>query len=322
MGARSFMDKVKNGLNIGAVHRWLFGENAQEQDWDSDAQYSSAQDEHSVYNYSEYGYAEQQQQYSPQPQYAPQQYAPPQQQQAHQYGQQDMQHYQLYPQANQYAQASYNPSYNTPRESDHTPPSFQSQFAPKGYTPEVQQKRNRRADQHRVEPQENLVQFPQENAVSRMDAYVINVSNVEACRQAMICLRKGQCTLIVMDQVIDRAEARRYVDMLTGACYALGGSMTRLSSKIGFYLMAPSGMTVYTDAVTSNANNPRQIPQSMNQPSFTQNRMPEVQPASFSSNAAYSGNSQYQDRNIEQYSPPTFGTGQAYYNYNDSQMAQ
>ena len=324
MGARSFMDKVKNGLNLGAVHRWLFGENAQEQDWDSDAYYADTQDEQGAYNYSEYGYAEQQyappqyahqqQQYSPQQQYAPQQQVP--QQQVH--------YQQGYAQPNQYAQASHAAAFGTGMESDFTPPSFQSQFAPKGYTPEVKPQRNRRADQHKVEPQENVVQFPQENAVSRMDAYVINVSNVEACRQAMICLRKGQCTLIVMDQLSDRSEARRYVDMLTGACYALGGSMTRLSSKIGFYLMAPSGMTVYTDAVTSNANNPRQIPHSMNQPqSFTQNRMPEVPPANFSTSAAYSGGSQYQDTNQSQYAPPTFNTGQqAYYGYEDSRMAQ
>jgi hypothetical protein len=53
------------------------------------------------------------------------------------------------------------------------------------------------------------------------------------------------------------------VDMLTGACYALNGTMTRLSSRIGFYIMAPSGMTVYTDPTTSNANaqpRPQQAP--------------------------------------------------------------
>ncbi|NLA53847.1 MAG: cell division protein SepF, partial [Clostridiales bacterium] len=77
---------------------------------------------------------------------------------------------------------------------------------------------------------------------------------------AMSCLRRGQCTLIVMDQLVDKAEIRRYVDMLTGACYALNGTMTRLSSKIGFYIMAPAAMTVYTDPTTSNANAPQPRP--------------------------------------------------------------
>ncbi len=138
---------------------------------------------------------------------------------------------------------------------------FQTQIDPFG------QVRNRRGSRHREEPEaawaqpqaENLVQFPgadrqQAAAPQQVDAYVINVFNLNSCRQAMSCLRRGQCTLIVMDQLFDKAEIRRYVDMLTGACYALGGTMTRLSSKIGFYIMAPSGMTVYTDPTTSNAN--------------------------------------------------------------------
>lgn len=147
-------------------------------------------------------------------------------------------------------------------------PSFQTQIDPFG------QERNRRGGRHREQqseapawnqPQaENLVQFPgsaqaqqQSGAPVAIDAYVINVFNLNSCRQAMSCLRRGQCTLIVMDQLFDKAEIRRYVDMLTGACYALNGTMTRLSSKIGFYIMAPAGMTVYTDPTTSNANSAR-----------------------------------------------------------------
>lgn len=139
-----------------------------------------------------------------------------------------------------------------------------------------QQGRNRRAAQHLQEQQSenNIVQFP--GAVSEpegkaMDAYVVNITNIAGCRQAMTCLRKGQCTLVVMDQLIDKAEVRRYVDMLNGACFALGGTMTRLSLKIGFYLLAPSGMMVYTDPLTASANNPRpQQPQQQPQPYHSQ----------------------------------------------------
>ena len=109
-----------------------------------------------------------------------------------------------------------------------------------------------------------MVPFPGSHAAPEqkpVDAYVINVFNINTCRQAMTCLRKGQCTLVVMDQLVDKSEIRRYVDMLTGACYALNGTMTRLSAKIGFYIMAPSTMTVYTDPTTSNANAPRPIAQ-------------------------------------------------------------
>jgi hypothetical protein len=36
--------------------------------------------------------------------------------------------------------------------------------------------------------------------------------------------------------------------------------MTRLSLKVGFYLLAPSGMMVYTDPLTASANMPQNRP--------------------------------------------------------------
>ena len=65
-------------------------------------------------------------------------------------------------------------------------------------------------------------------------------------------------------------EIRRYVDMLMGASYALGGNFTRLSSKAGFYLLSPSSMNVYTDPITSSISNPRPA-QTMAQPQQGQN---------------------------------------------------
>ncbi len=129
--------------------------------------------------------------------------------------------------------------------------------------------RARRAAQHEArpaQPEGNIVPFPgMEQAAPQpearqMDAYVVNVTGITGCRQAMTCLRKGQCTLVVMDQLVDKAEVRRYVDMLNGACFALGGTMTRLSLKVGFYLLAPSGMMVYTDPFTASANAPQAAP--------------------------------------------------------------
>lgn len=149
--------------------------------------------------------------------------------------------------------------------------------------------RNRRSAQHQQaqsQPEGTVLPFPgtqpQEGETPRMDAYVINVQNISSCRQAMTCLRKNQCTLVVMDQLIDKAEVRRYVDMLNGACFALGGTMTRLSSKVGFYLLAPSGMMVYIDPVTANANAPQQRPsQASQQPAYQpqgSRYMPPMQP--------------------------------------------
>ncbi|HSK69935.1 MAG TPA: cell division protein SepF, partial [Candidatus Limnocylindria bacterium] len=139
--------------------------------------------------------------------------------------------------------------------------------------------RSRRAAQHDArtpQPEGNIVPFPGVEQAApapeprQMDAYVVNVTGINGCRQAMTCLRKGQCTLVVMDQLADKAEVRRYVDMLNGACFALGGTMTRLSLKVGFYLLAPSGMMVYTDPLTASANAPQAAPQGTSQAAYAQ----------------------------------------------------
>lgn len=171
------------------------------------------------------------------------------------------------PQQAAYAQQA--PAPTSPYARPQDPPSYQTQIAPDGGR---EQARNRRSQQHAQESYqpapavpENVVPFPgmsTQTAESRaVDAYVINVFNIMTCRQAMSCLRKGHCTLIVIDQLIEKSEIRRYVDMLTGACYALNGTMTRLSARIGFYIMAPNGMTVYTDPTTSSANAQSRVPQ-------------------------------------------------------------
>ena len=291
MDFRSALDQIKQAFVLGRNNPYLHGRQTSQpehQGYETDKAYQSAQQTYtSGAVYPQQGYAQPQQAYQ-QPQVSP----------AQPYGAQDpyQQDYQqpVYQQpayqqptyqqpAYQqpaYQQSAYQqPAYQQPQQAPAAPeqPTFQSQFNPE---PFKDSGRNRRSQQHQdqtayqnaayAQPQapvpENLVPFPgvKPAAETRMvDAYVINVFNINSCRQAMSCLRKGQCTLIVMDQLIDKAEIRRYVDMLTGACYALNGTMTRLSSRIGFYIMAPSGMTVYTDPTTSNANaqpRPQQAP--------------------------------------------------------------
>lgn len=222
-----------------------------------------------------------------------------QQQQQYAYPQQQMgQHPQYAPQ--QAPQQPYQQPYQQPQQPQawqaqpYVDPGFQQQqtqpFASPQQTQLNQQMdatgRNRRAAQHAQSPQQqpdNIVPFPggmPEQEMKSMDAYVVNITNITGCRQAMSCLRKGQCTLVVMDQLVDKAEVRRYVDMLNGACFALGGTMTRLSVRVGFYILAPSGMMVYTDPITASANAPArpqpQVQQGMQQqPAYQQ---PQYQP--------------------------------------------
>ncbi len=197
--------------------------------------------------------------------------------------------------------------------------------------------RNRRAAQHQQaqQPADNLVQFPgapqPEPEARPMDAYVINVTNMTGCRQAMTCLRKGQCTLVVMDQLVDKTEVRRYVDMLNGACFALGGTMTRLSLRVGFYILAPNGMMVYTDPVTASANapqarpapqqNPGQIP-AQGQPIYTQPAGAPYQAAqpAYPQQNAYPPQPAYGAQNP--YAPPAYEPQAGYAGYQDERYAQ
>lgn len=272
MDFRSVFDQVKSAFVIGKGNTFLHGgqpERQQTQDY-----YEPQQAAASGQAYAP-GYQAPYQQpaapyqadpfAAPAPEQGYYQQAPVQQPVYQQQQQQPQQpYYYQQPQQQGYQQPAAGPVYQQQQQN----PGFQTQMDPFG------QERNRRGGRHRdaapdspmyAQPQpENLVQFPaaaqqaqSEQHGSAVDAYVINVYNLNSCRQAMSCLRRGQCTLIVMDQLFDKAEIRRYVDMLTGACYALNGTMTRLSAKIGFYIMAPAGMTVYTDPTTSNANSPQ-----------------------------------------------------------------
>lgn len=287
MDLRSTLDKIKNVFTVGDGNRWLLGDKqgrqgddngddmgGYQQPYQSEQPYAQA--------YPQQGYT---QPYTGQPYVQPNSNPQPgYQAPAANYYQPN--HAYSQPQSAQ-MQGGHMPQQNGQNMQQGNSMNFQSQFAPEGAG---QPQRNRRAQQHQQErPSENVVPFPGVTQNTQadpmpMDAYVINVFNIQACRQAMACLRKGQCTLIIMDQLTDRNETRRFVDMLTGACYALGGTMTRLSTKIGFYLMAPQSMTVYTDAVTSGANNPRpqvQTPPMRAQADFTPQTTPEIEAMNF-----------------------------------------
>ena len=93
------------------------------------------------------------------------------------------------------------------------------------------------------------------------NACVINVRSIADCRNAIGILRNNDCVIAVMDSIADQAEIRRYVDTLNGACFSLGCTMTRLSARVGVYLLAPAGMNVYTDQATTQMNSQSRAPQ-------------------------------------------------------------
>lgn len=185
-----------------------------------------------------------------------------------------------------------------------TPPSVQTQYSAQMQPPQ----RNRRARQ----AEDNVVQFPveqpsqaayfkpeqpapqgQPQASAEAAPYtdplhrakpvtgirVMNIRGIMDCRAAISLLRQGDLVLVTMETVGDTNEMRRFVDTLSGACFSLMSTITKVS-RYGTYLLAPVSMGVYCDAVISQMNSagrakPKAQPQQ--QPAPVQGYIP-VQP--------------------------------------------
>ena len=257
-------------------------------------------------------YAQQQQQQAPyQPGYAPQQaYQQPQPAYAQGYPPQQQQQYRT--QAG-YQQPQQNAGYQQPQQQPQNT-GFQQQTVNQPYVPP----RNRRAAQH-SQPRENVVPFPgavgaqqpqpsqpaaapQQEAPTEQkkpSACVINVRNFSDCRSAIGILRAGDCVVAVIDSIADQAEVRRYVDTLNGACFSLGCTMTRTSSRVGVYFLAPQGMQVLTDQTTTQMNAQSRAPQRARsaqpvfQTAYTQRPAYTANPYAAPQAAAYGQQPQY-----------------------------
>lgn len=101
----------------------------------------------------------------------------------------------------------------------------------------------------------NVVPFPGSAGVPAANhgVYVVNVSNVATCQQAMNRLMQGHLVMVIIDSVPEYDKIRSLVDMLTGASFALGGGLHRLSPKAGFYFLVPANTTIFTDGPLSGA---------------------------------------------------------------------
>ena len=98
---------------------------------------------------------------------------------------------------------------------------------------------------------------------AQMGICVLNLRNNAECRLAISMLRQGNALMVIMENVGDTAEMRRYVDTLSGACFSLNATITKVS-RHGAYLLAPASFAVMADAATSQMNSmrrPQQAPQ-------------------------------------------------------------
>ena len=255
MAFRNLMDSVKNFF--GPNNSFFNGPRAEEE-----AAYNPAP----AASDSGY-YAQPQQQAAPQQSaqpYAQPAYDPQPQQSAYQASAYQQPYAQPAYQQNAYQQPAYQAQpYQQPAQPQMQQPAYSASPLQQGYQP---QQRNRRSAQHAQQPQQaQPAAQPQQGAPAKqLSACVVNARSIADCRNAIGILRTGDCVIAVMDSIADQAEVRRYVDTLNGACFSLGCTMTRLSARVGVYLLAPAGMQVYTDRTTTQMNAQSRAPQRAN----------------------------------------------------------
>ena len=120
---------------------------------------------------------------------------------------------------------------------------------PQNYPP---QQANYAPQQAAQQPQSFQPEQPQQGAGAQ-NARIINARGMGDCRSAITLLRNGDAVLIVLENITDPAEMRRLVDTLSGACYSLTATITKVS-RYGVYLLAPQAMAVYADQITNQMN--------------------------------------------------------------------
>ncbi len=142
-----------------------------------------------------------------------------------------------------------------------------------------------RQNAQNTQPSEPPVQEAAQQTASLLSARVINARGMSECRSAITLLRNGDAVVIVMENIADPTEMRRLVDTLSGACYSLTATITKVS-RHGVYLLAPQTVAVFADQATNMMNNVPARTQSRNyQPAYTGQRVSyapqpqEAQPA-------------------------------------------
>ncbi|MBR1585018.1 MAG: cell division protein SepF [Clostridia bacterium] len=212
----------------------------------------------------------------------------------------------------QYPQAGYAPQagYQQPQYPQYQQPAYQQQPTPAAQpvyqqpaaapaAPHVGITRNRRAERAAAAQQENkVVDFsayqqtqPEAEAAqqpaSALNARIINARGMSDCRSAITLLRNGDTVLIVLENVSDPAEMRRLVDTLSGACYSLTATITKVS-RYGVYLLAPQSIAVYADQATNQMNMaPTRSSMRAGQPAYgaPAQAAPQAQRAAYPANA-------------------------------------
>ncbi len=166
-------------------------------------------------------------------------------------------------------QAPYQGTYQQPVYAQQQPQQYQQAPQPQPMTQFAAQMEEQRSRSKQENP--NMVPFPgqyageqpaqeQQAQTPQAGICVLNLRNNAECRLAISMLRQGNALMVIMENVGDSVEMRRYVDTLSGACFSLNATITKVS-RHGAYLLAPGTFAVMADSATSQMNSMQRRPQ-------------------------------------------------------------
>ncbi len=111
------------------------------------------------------------------------------------------------------------------------------------------------AQQQAAAPQgTNVVTFPgmqstPDGMVYAHVEYIVQMTSRNQCRNVIDCIRSNASVFLNMEMITNINERQRCVDMLSGAAYALGCALNKISPQ-GVYLISASSVRVMMDAAT------------------------------------------------------------------------
>ena len=134
-----------------------------------------------------------------------------------------------------------------------------------GFTPEEESRPQRQSKrQHRAQqpqPVNNIVYMPNTGNTGFMDesgrAYthmerVVQLVSVSACFRVIEFMRNGESVIVNTENIASETDTQRCLDLLAGAAFTMGSSMTKITQLKRAYLIAPQTVMVMADVAVNN----------------------------------------------------------------------
>lgn len=94
---------------------------------------------------------------------------------------------------------------------------------------------------------------PSVQSAQSAPVYAVNVCDMRSCIEAINPIKDGSCVLITINEIINQSDVKRYIDLIQGACFALGVNLNRLSKDNNFFIAWPQGVDLRLDSKTQEA---------------------------------------------------------------------